>query len=123
MGTNYYIANNLCNCCDRYDRVAHLGKSSGGWTFTFRGYRQNYCEDYSRQLNIQNFTEWCKFIDESLNNQCVIKNEYGDTIPKDDLLTLIEQKRTAKLNYARQHPSDSDWIDECGNSFSAGEFC
>jgi len=30
MGTNYYVAENLCECCDRYDEAYHIGKSSGG---------------------------------------------------------------------------------------------
>ena len=39
MGTNYYVAKNYCECCDRYDQEYHIGKSSYGWSFTFHGYK------------------------------------------------------------------------------------
>lgn len=38
MGTNYYVAKNKCDCCKRYDKEYHIGKSSWGWSFTFQGY-------------------------------------------------------------------------------------
>ena len=38
MGTNYYVATNHCECCNRYDEEYHIGKSSLGWAFTFQGY-------------------------------------------------------------------------------------
>ena len=39
MGTNYYVAKNLCECCNRYDEEYHIGKASYGWAFSFQGYR------------------------------------------------------------------------------------
>jgi hypothetical protein len=37
MGTNYYVVENACECCNRYDETLHIGKSSCGWAFTFQG--------------------------------------------------------------------------------------
>ena len=33
MGTNYYLHENVCECCGRGDPPLHIGKSSGGWCF------------------------------------------------------------------------------------------
>ncbi len=37
MGTNFYYRTNICGHCDRHKEI-HVGKSSGGWSFGFRGY-------------------------------------------------------------------------------------
>ena len=123
MGTNYYLVNNCCESCKRYDRAIHLGKASGGWTFTFRGYRQQYAEDYRTKLNVQNFNEWCEMIETQLAEGYQIKDEYGSDCSQTDLFSLIERKRSEPNNHAMKHPSDSDWVDIDDNSFSSAEFC
>jgi len=41
MGTNYYVIKDKCECCKRSTREYHIGKSSGGWAFSFQGYPWN----------------------------------------------------------------------------------
>ena len=60
MGTNYYVAENTCECCNRYDETYHIGKSSFGWTFCFQGY-----EEY----NLISWKSWKDFLkDKTIKN-------------------------------------------------------
>lgn len=125
MGTNYYVAKNLCECCNRYDEEYHIGKSSRGWAFTFRGYKYD------------NLTSW-KLWKEYLKDQ-IIKNEYGDTVPYEEFVEMIETDKApgyirndGHLNLVhnqegRKGPHsyfnpEYDWDDDLGYSFSSREF-
>jgi hypothetical protein len=126
MGTNYYVAKNLCECCDRYDREYHIGKSSMGWAFTFQGYKYD------------NLTTW-KLWKEYLKDQ-IIKDEYGDTISYEEFVEMVEtykspnyinsQNNRKNLSHNIQGKIDSrpwfnpeyDWDDEDGYSFTSLEF-
>ena len=76
MGTNYYVATNHCECCDRYDEEFHIGKSSVGWAFSFRGYPT---------FELESWKQWKEFLKDK-----IIKDEYGDTITYQDFVDLIE---------------------------------
>jgi hypothetical protein len=126
MGTNYYVAKNLCECCNRYDEEYHIGKSSMGWAFTFQGYKYD------------NLTTW-KLWKEYLKNQ-IIKDEYGDTISYEEFVEMVEtykspnyinsQNNRKNLSHNTQGKIDSrpwfnpeyDWDDEDGYSFTSREF-
>lgn len=126
MGTNYYVASNLCQCCDRYDRACHIGKSSHGWAFSFRGYRQE---------GLVSWQAWRVFLKDQ-----IIKDEYGDTISYEDFVDLIETvKAPGYINRATgiknllhneqgkigKHPWFNDvydWDDPQGYSFTSREF-
>ncbi len=126
MGTNYYVAKNLCECCNRYDREYHIGKSSMGWAFTFQGYKYD------------NLTTW-KLWKEYLKDQ-IIKDEYGDTISYEEFVEMVEtykspnyinsQNNRKNLSHNTQGKIDSrpwfnpeyDWDDEDGYSFTSREF-
>ena len=73
MGTNYYMIENKCECCDRYDST-HIGKSSAGWTFTFNGLGP-----------AQSWQDW-KFI--LIGKE--IQNEYGSIIPYEAFVQFVE---------------------------------
>ena len=53
MGTNYYVAKNLCECCNRYDEEYHIGKASYGWAFSFQGYRAERLLNDAKLTDIQ----------------------------------------------------------------------
>ena len=57
MGTNYYIERVetvLATGEDRTVEVEHIGKYSGGWTFTFQGCNQKTVEEWrGRVFNLQ----------------------------------------------------------------------
>jgi hypothetical protein len=125
MGTNYYVAKNLCECCNRYDEEYHIGKSSFGWAFTFQGYPA------------ERLTSW-KAWKEFLKNQ-IIMDEYGDRKDYEWFVVFIEKEKSPgfvnatgrknalhneagkKDKYPWFNP-DYDWDDEDGYSFTTREF-
>lgn len=121
MGTNYYLRKNLCAHCGRYDQL-HIGKSSGGWTFSFQGFRDDYDDP-----KILSFADWKREIEKTGS---VIYDEYGKAIRKQEFYALVEKKRTETENhtlYSQKHHPDharnNCWLDDEGNSFSEGDFC
>ncbi len=123
MGTNYYVAKNNCECCNRYDEEYHIGKSSWGWAFTFQGYPAE---------RLISWQDWKEFLKHN-----TIKDEYGDTIDYDDFVELIETFKSP--NYVRedghrnlQHNDEGrakayfnpqyDWDDADGYAFTSREF-
>lgn len=123
MGTNYYVASNYCECCDRYDEEYHIGKSSGGWAFSFRGYRSE---------RLVSWKQWKEF----LKNRTIM-DEYRERIDYDWFVQFIENEKSPnfvnsygyknlihneeKNRYTWFDP-EYDWDDEDGYSFSAREF-
>ena len=115
METNYYMQykSKTCKCCNRTDKQTHIGKSSCGWTFSFKGYREDY-----NNPKIISFSDWFNTLKDE---DAYIINEYNEIVEKDDFFKLIYEKEKEKNNHAKQH-KDGNWLDEQGNSFSGGEF-
>lgn len=126
MGTNYYVKINCCDKCNRYDQL-HIGKSSAGWKFSFRGYR-----DHSPPLTSEQ--SWRDFLKDKK-----IENEYGETVPYDEFWSnaISEERKKLRdhIDYLKNSPVQCDreyvkrhlnaqnaWHDENGNSFLAEEF-
>jgi hypothetical protein len=123
MGTNYYVAKNKCECCERYDEEYHIGKASWGWAFSFHGYPWD---------NLKSWRQWREY----LKNETIV-DEYGMVIPYDEFVDMVEGFKAP--GYVRedghvnlQHNvegrkegyfnSEYDWDDEDGYSFSSREF-
>ena len=122
MGTNYYVAKNLCECCERYDTEYHIGKSSGGWAFTFQGYSWN---------KLTSWKQWKEF----LKNE-IIMDEYGERIEYEWFVHMVETFKSP--NYVNENGrknlthnkegkspwfnAEYDWDDEDGYSFTSKEF-
>ena len=118
MGTNYYVAKDKCKCCNRFEKEYHIGKSSIGWVFCFQG-----------QWNkLTSWKNWKEFLKDQM-----IVNEYGEEIPYDEFVLLIEnhKKPDGKLkqhnDYCRNNPPvgfdfDEHWDDDEGYPFAAHEF-
>jgi hypothetical protein len=136
MGTNYYAHVNICYECGKAERVLHIGKSSGGWTFSFRGYRPHLDINTweTDDLNVTSFDDYKELL--SQNNTKII-DEYGTVILYDEFIAIVESKKDSKFNHAHmvkerdkvmfpfgfdQEYYDKNWLDEDGNSFTAGEF-
>jgi hypothetical protein len=113
MGTNYYVAKNLCECCNRYDEEYHIGKSSGGWASLKAGKEflkdQIIMDEYKRRIDYNWFVQMIEtykspgHIDET-GHKNLLHNEEGKKGP---------------------HPyfnPEYDWDDEDGYSFSSREF-
>lgn len=127
MGTNYYVATNHCECCDRYDEEYHIGKSSMGWAFSFHGYPAE---------RLVSWKQWKEFLKDK-----IIMDEYHERIDYDWFVEMIEtykapgyvNPQTGKKNQQRNdamkndkyfygHDPDSEWDDEDGYAFSSREF-
>lgn len=129
MGTNYYVKENHCDHCDRYDQTYHIGKSSWGWSFSFRGYRHTVAPQ-----PLTSWVEWKHFLKDK-----AIVDEYGTDVNYDEFCTMIETEKSpgyintnGKRNLQHNeegrggprpwfHP-ERDWDDEDGYSFSSREF-
>ncbi len=125
MGTNYYVAKNLCECCNRYDEEYHIGKSSGGWAFSFQGYPA---------VRLTSWKAWKEF----LKNQ-IIMNEYHERINYESFVHMVETynapgyvhedgRKNRQHNEAGKNDKypwfnpEYDWDDEDGYSFCSREF-
>ena len=125
MSTNYYVAKNKCDCCNRYDKEYHIGKSSWGWAFSFRGYRYPPAAEYA---DLDSWKKWKEY----LKDQQIV-DEYGDAIDYADFVNLIETvkspgyirqdgKKNLSHNSGNWFNPEYDWDDEAGYSFTSREF-
>jgi hypothetical protein len=113
VGTNYYHHELLCDHCGN-ECVRHIGKSSAGWTFTFRGYE-----------DVTSYRQWL----EKLQGVGYIKDEYGEDVTLEQFVALVESKRNEPNNHALyvrarrgRYGDVDDYLDEDGHSFSPREF-
>jgi hypothetical protein len=125
VGTNYYVAKNLCECCNRYDEEYHIGKASYGWAFSFQGYRAE---------RLVSWRAWKEFLKDK-----IIIDEYGERTNYDWFVNYIEENKSPgyvredghkNLQHNEQGKTDkrpwfnpeNDWDDEDGYAFCAREF-
>jgi hypothetical protein len=125
VGTNYYVAKNLCECCNRYDEEYHIGKASYGWAFSFQGYRAE---------RLVSWRAWKEFLKDK-----IIIDEYGERTNYDWFVNYIEENKSPgyvredghkNLQHNEQGKIDKrpwfnpehDWDDEDGYAFCAREF-
>ena len=125
MGCNYYLRKNECKHCNRYDDI-HIGKSSAGWTFSFRGYKDYDYKDNGFDNPVISWKDW----KEILRKEDNIYDEYNQKISFKEFEKLVESKKEQPNNhvtYCEKEYADTDylnhlWLDEEGNSFSDSEF-
>ena len=124
MGTNYYVVDNVCECCKRYDEKYHIGKSSWGWAFTFQGYKYD------------GLTSWQKWKDYLKDKK--IYDEYGELVDYDWFIWFVETEKApnfvnpdnGRKNLVHNDEgrkegwfnSEWDWDDPEGYSFSSRNF-
>ena len=111
MSTNYYMMKK-CACCGDKKQI-HLGKSSFGWTFIFRG---------DREIGVIDFNTWNIRIKTLLQAGWSLVDEYEQTTDYRKFIELVISKITEKQNQAREFPGPNDWLSEGGDSFSDKEF-
>lgn len=121
MGTNYYVhtpaCEKACEHCNASEEL-HLGKSSVGWRFLHQAE-----PDWPREQAHSLWLERAKLGE--------IRDEYGQTITLDELLTYIDRKQDGQTHvgirpelssalYAsmRDADFDSDGYDFCDRDFS-----
>lgn len=117
MGTNYYVAKDKCNCCGRYDKEYHIGKSSYGWAFSFEGYPHN------------NLTSWADY--KNFLKDKTIVDEYGSEMSYIHFVEIVEGVKSPhyispnghkNLSHHAENKAATDWEDEAGYSFTTVEF-
>jgi hypothetical protein len=88
MGTNYYTKTKKCPECGHQPEGIHLGKSSGGWQFSFQYNGGQYYK------NVEEMKEWLK--------DKAILDEYGNSISNKEFWVMVERKqKEEKLNHAK----------------------
>ena len=136
MGTNYYLRENLCEHCGRYETL-HIGRSSAGWTFGFRGYPEGEGPRSAK--------EWRETMKKG-----TIVDEYDREVTQDWFWMLVEGKKQwngrdamnqarmaahgpgneREMEYSQVHKerwiAEADgrenWLDDEGHGFSGYEF-
>lgn len=125
MGTNFYVrppqCEHPCEHCGKASEI-HLGKSSGGWVFLHRGYRNEWDQPSGLDFPVTDRASWLKLLDLG-----PIYDEYGQLQGRDEFLSFIESTQDSiRRNSARgrdlgAYPSDRDWVDG-GYEFCDAEF-
>lgn len=77
MGTNYYLRENCCDHCNRWDEL-HIGKSSFGWCFSLH---------IIPGKGILSLDDWVR---RWKGGQ--IWNEYGERIEESEMISIIKRE-------------------------------
>ena len=113
MGTNYYLKYDICECCNRYDEI-HIGKSSAGWQFIFRGYGEDFIPV------LQTYDQWKDFIKDQLyGDTAKIVDEYGKEIGLKEFVEMVKEKQENPKN--KIHNFTNNYIDVRGYNFCSTE--
>ncbi len=142
MGTNYYLIYNECKCCNRYDEI-HLGKSSGGWKFTFQTIEclslkkidhAHAIADSDEEITIKTWKDLNDFLYKYVVEfkTARIRDEYRDDCSYQDFVTLVLTKFAMESNKSHywELKNDIRWtfdeerelLDPEGHSFSTTDF-
>lgn len=122
MGTNYYLLTDPCNHCGRGDMKIHLGKASGGWHFSFRGYRECDTLGFPNKVEkVQSIEEW-----KLLVRSGQPEDEYGERLTSEEMidfaLTWGAKRDKFHAEYVMgRYPGSSDRMID-GHSFTFVEF-
>lgn len=97
MGTNYYLVRDtdMCASCGENPTAIHIGKSSAGWVFLWRGYRPDaapFPVDDTRTLDSP--TGWFAFLAERVGLGWRVEDEYGTVLDLARLRERVEAKRS-----------------------------
>jgi hypothetical protein len=126
MGTNYYLRTDVCAHCSRERERIHVGKSSAGWPFLFRGYRKWPPDGVPHPIT--SAKEWRDFIARAIKfDNAKLFDEYGKEQDVEKLWEFAKSKLSetrgpeASPGY-RHGDRDSEWIDAEGYRFCDNEF-
>lgn len=98
MGTNYYVEPRpCCPTCGRRDDRVHIGKSSMGWAFVFRGHN----EDEREQLTTA--AQWFAYLEGR-----DITDEYGRPVTLDEFKAMVERKKHDRVAWSDRMNRDAE---------------
>ena len=124
MGTNYYWHVDTCKTCGHSKGKYHIGKSSGGWTFSFQALSDFDSPD---KKPIRSVKDWKRAM-RSTDGEIV--DEYGQKMSTKEFWEMVRRKKKqpgARVHATYVHNERSYfaaycWLDDEGNSFSEGHF-
>ena len=122
MGTNYYVrvpqCSQACKHCGQEQDI-HIGKSSAGWRFLHRAYRDPAVAPAEVAWPVVDRPSW-----EKLLTLGPVYDEYGQEQDPADLLAFIDSKQggIAHVPYMKKHHPSSV---RDGHDFEVGgyDFC
>ena len=118
MGTNYYALTDVCPHCLRGSAKIHIGKSSVGWRFLFRAYKEFDWDDPGvRWRSREELRQWM------IDREVSIENEYGEPMRTEDFFEFTEDKQGESHSHAMEPLDATDFTDREGYEFSEVEFC
>jgi len=124
MGTNYYLRTDVCTHCQRAKEHIHVGKSSVGWPFLFRGYRKWPPDGVPHPIT--SAREWDAFIKQAIASGGQLFDEYGKRQDVTEFWQLVTGKRGETRGpdaCPDKHGSrESEWFDADGYRFVDSEF-
>jgi hypothetical protein len=138
MGTNFYhkyTIGPLAFLGIGLTEKRHIGKRSGGWEFSFRGYkdRTEYRDGGMNKKTVKGITSWKQW--KKILKRGKIFDEYGTQWNYSEFVEKVEMSRAPGFqnhyNYTieagHQHMYNNfhaeNWKDDDGWSFSSTEFC
>lgn len=83
MGTNYYLHQQTSLPEPDHEIVLHIGKGSTGWCFSLH---------VMPERGINDLQDWISLI-EQRGSAAVIKDEYGEELPLQELLNIITDRQ------------------------------
>src|SRR3989304_4614388 len=98
MSTNYYLRENICDKCNRYDEI-HIGKSSHGWRFLFEKWIKDFENEYPEDKIAMNYEKWKERL---TNSKGIIINEYEENVSPKEFFEFVE----ARQKVFRSHLED-----------------
>jgi len=101
MGTNYYLKTDVCDHCERSEKI-HIGKSSFGWVFALH---------VIPEKNLNCLADWLTTIAEPGN---LIEDEYGAQIPLSKFLKIIEREGYRAIEKSDPIPDYAIWEESRG---------
>ena len=125
MGTNYYLHTDVCPHCNRERERIHVGKSSAGWPFLFRGYRSWPPDGVPHPIT--SALEWRQFIEQSVAQGAGLFDEYGERQDVAEFWGFVQGKlgetRGPDATPGYWHGArESEWTDSEGYRFVDHEF-
>ena len=111
MGTNYYarVTGGPCVTCghDPHAAELHIGKGSMGWTFCFRGYREDHTWDGDVLALgvIESVADWKRVL--ALPNVAIV-DEYESAHTAEEFWAYVERKASEEKN-VRHTKSQGLW--------------
>lgn len=126
-GTNYYLHRTAdpCPTCGhpRTSDKIHIGKSTYGWVFLWRGYRDQDTAIPGRELATPE--QWWQYLNEHTSAGAAIRDQFGDEMGLGELRALVAQRAQPlpgdglpPRRHVRQSPTDAVAVGDSNVLFS-----